>query len=235
MSRVNFVSTCDISLTGYNPELNDRPFLEKRTMEGGFAHSPIRLNHSLSKLEHWNESMIVSRAEELANQALKIWQYPDIPQEIIQQYKDKVDDNEDELEEEEEEEEVETHKPTWRERFDNASFEVKQNINHLLQQLEKIPYVKEPHSRWLYLYLKKPLEHKNLFAIISCGKNTVDVKFRINPNTFKDNNDKIRKVAGWFFPRGTERRISLTEKDIPLILNYLEYAHTTTSTLAKQY
>jgi len=53
-------------------------------------------------------------------------------------------------------------------------------------------------------------------------------------NTFNDNNDKVRKVVGLFFPRGTERRSSLTNEDIPHILQYLEYAHTTTPTLVKK-
>jgi hypothetical protein len=220
----------NLTLTGYNPELNDRSFLEKRNMKGGFADSPLRINHNLSKLEHWNESAILNRAEELAQEALKIWLYPDISPEILQQYKDTEEDIDEELEEEE----VEIYKPKWDEKFANASFEVQQNINNILQQLEKISYVKEPHSRWLYLYTTKPIDSKNLFAIISCGKNTANVIFRINPYTFKDNNDKIRKVVGWFFPRGTERRISLTKENISQILHYLEYAHTTTSTLGKE-
>jgi hypothetical protein len=30
-----------LTLMGYNSELSDRPFLEKRSMQGGFADSPI--------------------------------------------------------------------------------------------------------------------------------------------------------------------------------------------------
>jgi hypothetical protein len=37
----------NLTLTGYNPELSDRPFAEKKTMKGGFAESPIRLNQGL--------------------------------------------------------------------------------------------------------------------------------------------------------------------------------------------
>ena len=118
---------------------------------GGFADRPLRLNHSLSKLKHWHEVAILNRAEELAQEALKIWQYSDISQEILQQYKDTEEDIDEDLEVEVEVEvEVETHKPKWDEKFANASFEVQQNIDNLLQQLEKIPYVKDPHSRWLY-------------------------------------------------------------------------------------
>ena len=66
----------NLTLTGYNSELSDRPFSEKLTMKGGFRDSPLRLNHYLAKLEHWNEEEIQKRAELLADLALKIWPAP---------------------------------------------------------------------------------------------------------------------------------------------------------------
>jgi len=75
-----YLHTIDnLTLTGYNPELSDRPFLEKRNMEGGFADSPIRLNSSLVHLEHWNEDEIVKRANILIDQSLQIWEFPSLP------------------------------------------------------------------------------------------------------------------------------------------------------------
>ncbi|MEK7756928.1 MAG: DUF262 domain-containing protein, partial [Planctomycetota bacterium] len=41
----------NLTLTGYNPELSDRPFTEKRDMKGGFADSPLRMNQGLAKLD----------------------------------------------------------------------------------------------------------------------------------------------------------------------------------------
>ena len=46
----------NLTLTGYNPELSDRPFREKLTIKGGFRESPLRLNQYLAQLEHWNEA-----------------------------------------------------------------------------------------------------------------------------------------------------------------------------------
>ena len=66
----------NLTLTGYNTELSDRPFLEKRDMKGGFAQSPLRLNHSLAKLEHWNQDEIEKRAQALADIAIKAWPVP---------------------------------------------------------------------------------------------------------------------------------------------------------------
>ena len=76
----------NLTLTGYNPELSDRSFGEKRDMEGGFRESPIRLNRSLSGLESWTEEAIVRRAEELANQAEGVWPRPEIEQSVLESY-----------------------------------------------------------------------------------------------------------------------------------------------------
>ncbi len=47
-------------------------------MVGGFADSPLRLNRSLAKLEHWNKDEIEKRAQTLAELALKIWPIPSL-------------------------------------------------------------------------------------------------------------------------------------------------------------
>jgi predicted transport protein len=81
----------NLTLTGYNPELSDRPFYEKRDMKGGFAESPLRLNRGLAKLESWGAKEINDRAQELADMALKIWRYPDLDQEIFEYYQAKIE------------------------------------------------------------------------------------------------------------------------------------------------
>ena len=66
----------NLTLTGYNPELSDRPFLEKRDLvKGGFADSPLHLNHALAKLVTWNEGEIKKRGEDLAQIAVRAWPY----------------------------------------------------------------------------------------------------------------------------------------------------------------
>ena len=67
----------NLTLTGYNSKLSDRPFNEKQCMVGGFRDSPLRLNQSLGQAEQWNERTILARADELAEKALKIWIYPE--------------------------------------------------------------------------------------------------------------------------------------------------------------
>ncbi len=77
----------NLTFTGYNPELSDRSFLEKRDMKGGFSDSPIRLNKELAKLSNWNEKNIVERAEKLAEKACKIWISPSLPTEVLESYR----------------------------------------------------------------------------------------------------------------------------------------------------
>ena len=77
----------NLTLTGYNSEYSDRPFKEKRDMEGGFRHSPLRLNQGLAEYESWNESTIQERAEKLASKAVNIWGAPDLAEDIIDAYR----------------------------------------------------------------------------------------------------------------------------------------------------
>ncbi|MGO4271084.1 DUF1524 domain-containing protein, partial [Paenibacillus sp. TAF58] len=76
----------NLTLTRYNSELSDRAFLEKRDLEGGFADSPLKLNKGLGKLDAWNEVEINKRARTLADQALLVWEYPRIPEDILMKY-----------------------------------------------------------------------------------------------------------------------------------------------------
>ncbi|OJZ69946.1 hypothetical protein BRW65_21690 [Mycobacterium paraffinicum] len=77
----------NLTLTGYNSEYSDHPFVTKRDMKGGFKESPLRLNKGLGQLETWNVTEIEARAERLAKDALVIWPRPELPEEIIAQYR----------------------------------------------------------------------------------------------------------------------------------------------------
>ncbi len=76
----------NLTLTGYNPELSDRPFAEKRDMKGGFRDSPIRLNRELAPLERWNGDTIVQRAKRIASTAIGIWSAPSLSAETLAKY-----------------------------------------------------------------------------------------------------------------------------------------------------
>lgn len=63
----------NLTLTGYNTEYNDRSFSEKKTMKGGFAESPLRLNKFIREQAVWTAAEIERRGKELAVKALAIW------------------------------------------------------------------------------------------------------------------------------------------------------------------
>jgi len=80
----------NLTLTGYNSELSDKPFEAKRDMKGGFKDSPLYLNKELAKLDTWNEQSIKQRTEKIADIAINIWKYPAVKSEIINKYKAKA-------------------------------------------------------------------------------------------------------------------------------------------------
>ena len=77
----------NLTLTGYNAEYSDRPFLEKRDMNGGFRESPLKLNAGLSGLDKWDEAAIKNRAERLAAVATGVWAVPSLQPEVLDLYR----------------------------------------------------------------------------------------------------------------------------------------------------
>lgn len=80
----------NLTLTGYNSEYSDRPFHEKRDMEGGFRYSPLKLNEGLGGLDRWDEAAIQARAKRLAEQAARVWAAPELPADILAAYQTKT-------------------------------------------------------------------------------------------------------------------------------------------------
>ena len=215
----------NLTLTGYNSELGDKTFQEKRDMEGGFKHSPISLNSNLANLESWNELEIKKRALYLAKLASQIWEFPALESNILEKYKK-------ESYEMDEDDEPESQ-ITWDDKLQNASEEIRILINELiLASKQKLGYYANPHQGKLALYIQESLEAKNRFALIKCGKNTSYISFRVDLDKFIEN-EKARQVS-WFFKKGTERRINITREDIPQILEYMEHAYNATKSLKEK-
>jgi uncharacterized protein with ParB-like and HNH nuclease domain/predicted transport protein len=77
----------NLTLTGYNTEYSDRPFVEKRDMTGGFGQSPLKLNAGLGQLAQWDQSTIQERANRLADQALAVWASPQLDAGTLNSYR----------------------------------------------------------------------------------------------------------------------------------------------------
>ncbi|MBU0731750.1 DUF262 and DUF1524 domain-containing protein [Patescibacteria group bacterium] len=77
----------NLTLTGYNSDMSNKSFTEKRDMQKGFKESSVRLNKDLIDLDTWNEETIKQRAETLSKEALQIWKAPVLSDEILEKYK----------------------------------------------------------------------------------------------------------------------------------------------------
>ncbi|MDZ8105867.1 MAG: DUF262 domain-containing HNH endonuclease family protein [Nostoc sp. DedQUE12a] len=60
----------NLTLTGYNSEMGNKPFSEKLVY---FNTSNLSLNHYFRQIYVWNEEAIKKRAEHLADIAIKVW------------------------------------------------------------------------------------------------------------------------------------------------------------------
>ena len=71
----------NLTLTGYNPELSNREYSEKRTM---FALSHFELNRFFGGCDAWGGAQIRQRAESLFETALQLWPRPAVAPEEAQ-------------------------------------------------------------------------------------------------------------------------------------------------------
>lgn len=64
----------NLTLSGFNSELQAAPFLQKRDLKpGGYADSSVWLNRDLAKLDHWTPVEMEVRGQRLAKVSLSVW------------------------------------------------------------------------------------------------------------------------------------------------------------------
>jgi uncharacterized protein with ParB-like and HNH nuclease domain/predicted transport protein len=78
----------NLTLTGYNSDMSNRTFIEKRDMRKGFRDSNLKLNKKLGQLDVWGEDEINARAKQLSTTAINIWSYPSVSEEILDRYRE---------------------------------------------------------------------------------------------------------------------------------------------------
>ena len=121
---------------------------------------------------------------------------------------------------------------TWEDAYNNATDDNRAMVSALIDAVkDRLKPLAGPQSRYYYMRVSGKAK-KNQFGAIVCQKKSAFVSFRVDPDTFKhDDNPEIRSDYRWFFTKETERRISLTKPNLGLILECLEHAHDTTSKL----
>ncbi len=77
----------NLTVTGYNSEMGNAPFREKRDAERGFRDSPLRLNADLRQAGRWDGEAIRARGERLAGEAVGIWRRPVLPDRVLASYR----------------------------------------------------------------------------------------------------------------------------------------------------
>ena len=64
----------NLTLSGFNPELQAAPFQQKRDLKpGGYADSSVWINRRLAKLDRWTPTEMEVRGQQLAKAALLVW------------------------------------------------------------------------------------------------------------------------------------------------------------------
>ena len=63
----------NLTLTGYNSTYQHRPSKDKKTIQGGFNESSVRLNKFVREQDLWTASEMERRGKELAQRSLVIW------------------------------------------------------------------------------------------------------------------------------------------------------------------
>ncbi len=168
----------NLTLTGYNSELSDKPFSVKKTIEGGFNTSPLILNESVRCESVWNETAINTRASKLSNIACKIWACPVLPSDRLELYREPEESKETVV-------------------YDLEHFEyLKDEMLELYRNLEK---------RILNLDSSVRVEFKKLYIAFKAQTNFVDIvpqkkRLRLSLNIqydkIKDPNSLCKDVSG---------------------------------------
>ena len=218
----------NLTITELNSELSDKSFQKKR--KEAYDNTIYHLSSGLKHEEHWSETEITTRTEELAKLSLDIWKYPDVSDEILEQFKEQdveISDEDDEGE-------------TWEDARNTTLSEIRNLQDKLIKKIkEKFPCYSEPHPGMplLNFYTKHPLEFRNKFMVMECLRGSFNVSYRINPNTYtekddlkdKDGEPKIKK-SSWYFRNNqkvglVDRSMKVFDEDIPLVLEELEHAY----------
>lgn len=138
----------NLSLTGYNSELSDKSFSDKKKIEGGFDSSPLFLNESVRVETIWHETAIRTRASKLADRASTVWLRPDVEQSRLELYKEPESSKEQAV-------------------YDIAHFEhLQEDMMNLYKALEK---------RVLNLDASVRVEFKKLYVAFKVQSNFLDI------------------------------------------------------------
>jgi predicted DNA-binding protein (MmcQ/YjbR family) len=119
----------------------------------------------------------------------------------------------------------------WETRIGETTPENRSTIDLFISTIiDEFRAIGKPWHKWYAFYLGDPTERKKLFAVIYTSKNKSSLCFRVDPEKFRANQQSVRIVKGFFFPGGTERRISLSKDNFKEIIECLKHSYKVTKT-----
>lgn len=211
----------NLTLTGYNQEYSNKSFQEKRDMEKGFKQSPLRLNQGLKDkdLESFGEEEIKKRANDLADWALKIWTYPILDAETLEEYKPKKEKKE------KEEYKLKKEKKV----YDLSSYKFSPHLRELFDILRK--EIKALDERITEKFNQKYIAYKFCkisFVDIVVQEKGLKLYLKMNLNELQDEIKeklKIRDVSNIGRPCVGNMEVELeTKENIPYCLGLIKQA-----------
>ncbi|EMR57167.1 hypothetical protein A608_0712 [Helicobacter pylori CCHI 33] len=211
----------NLTLTGYNAEYSNKSFQEKRDMEKGFKQSSLKLNQSLKKLESFGEKEIEKRASDLADWALKIWTYPILEAETLEEYKPKKEKKE---KKEKEEYKLKKEKKV----YDLSSYKFSPHSRELFDILRK--EIKALDERVTENFMKHYItyKHDTIFASVVPLKSELTLNLKMDFSELQDEIKeklKIRDVSktGHLGVGDVEVKLE-TKENIPYCLGLIKQA-----------
>jgi hypothetical protein len=92
-------------------------------------------------------------------------------------------------------------------------------IRRLEHELSGVKH--QPRFRWYSFYRHEPYVRKNEVATILVGRKTVRLSIRVNPQKFGTSGTfgMFKPMAGFFYPRGTERRAHVNPENLEAVIS----------------
>ena len=116
----------------------------------------------------------------------------------------------------------------WKHKIGWTTMQNKNNIEKLISAIDS-KFGSDSYPLTVKLWYYHFCMHNNQqFSGIICHKNRSEIRFRICPDSFDINDNRIRNVR-WFFQEGQERSIDILEANFDLILQCLKHAYDCTS------
>jgi len=100
-------------------------------------------------------------------------------------------------------------------------------ISRIASELPSV--IHKPRYKWYSFYTSEPTRRKNEFMVILLGKKTVTACIRIDPKHLSDPKNLTRPVAGFFFPRGTERRLAVRPENMDYVVEMVKQSYDVTN------